>query len=374
MPMHKTSAGPLAVAYGGLIIYASLYPFEGWRVQGLAPWAFLASPWPQWWTAFDLGANVVGYAPLGFLLALARLRRDPAAGGPGGALFVSLLAAGALSFGMEALQTFLPSRVPSNLDLGLNLTGAALGALIASGLERVGLLQRWSRFRRRWFVDEARGALVLLALWPGGLLFPAPLPLGVGQVLERTQLALAEWLEDTPFIDWLPVREPLQQPLGQGTELIAVALGLLVPCLLAFSIMGDLRGRAALMLGILAAGVAASALSAALSFGPANAWAWLSVSVQLGLAGGLALSLLAVWLPRRGCVALLLPVLVLHLSLLNQAPANAYYSLTLQAWEQGRFIRFNGLAQWIGWGWPYAVLAYGLMRLSRADAPPRIGA
>ena len=374
MPMHKTSAGPLALAYGVLIVYASLYPFEGWRLQGLAPWAFLSSPWPQWWTGFDLAANVVGYAPLGFLIALARLRRDPAAGGSSGAMVVALLAAGALSFALEALQTFLPSRVPSNLDLGLNLAGAVLGALLASGLERLGLLQRWSRFRRRWFVDEARGALVLLALWPAGLLFPAPLPLGLGQVLERTQLALAEWLEYTPFIDWLPVREPLQQPLGQGTELVAVALGLLVPCLLAFSIMGALRGRLALMLLLLAAGLAASALSAALSFGPANAWAWLSLSVQLGLAGGLALAVLAVWLPRRGCVALLLPVLVLHLALLNQAPANAYYSLTLQAWEQGRFIRFNGLAQWIGWCWPYAALAYGLLRLSRGDARPRIGA
>ncbi len=374
MSMHKTSAGPLALAYGVLVVYASLYPFEGWRLQGLAPWAFLASPWPRWWTVFDLAANVAGYAPLGFLLALARLRRDPAAGGPGGALVAALAIAGALSFGMEALQTFLPSRVPSNLDLGLNLLGALIGALLAWGLERLGILQRWSRFRRRWFVDEARGALVLLALWPAGLLFPAPLPLGLGQVLERLLLAVAEWLEDTPFLDWLPVREPLQQPLGQGTELIAVALGLLVPCLLAFSIMGSLRGRAALALVVLGTGVAASALSAALSFGPANAWAWLSLPVQLGLAAGLALALISAWLPRRGCVALLLPVLALHLSLMNQAPADAYFSLTLQAWEQGRFIRFNGLAQWIGWLWPYAVLAYGLLRLSRSEGPPRIGA
>ena len=34
MPMHKTSAGPLALAYGVLVVYASLYPFEGWRLQG----------------------------------------------------------------------------------------------------------------------------------------------------------------------------------------------------------------------------------------------------------------------------------------------------------------------------------------------------
>ena len=36
---------------------------------------------------------------------------------------------------------------------------------------------------------------------------------------------------------------------------------------------------------------------------------------------------------------------------------------SLQAWEQGRFIRFHGLAQWIGWLWPYAAMAWLLSRL-----------
>ncbi len=55
---------------------------------------------------------------------------------------------------------------------------------------------------------------------------------------------------------------------------------------------------------------------------------------------------------------------MLHLSLLNQAPASAYFAHTLQTWEQGRFIRFNGLAQWLGWLWPYAVLLYVVVRIS----------
>jgi hypothetical protein len=75
---------------------------------------------------------------------------------------------------------------------------------------------------------------------------------------------------------------------------------------------------------------------------------------------------------RRGSAALVLLALVLHLSLLNQAPASAYFAHTLQTWEQGRFIRFNGLAQWLGWLWPYAALGYVLVRVSRSDAPPRI--
>ncbi|MGZ5848710.1 MAG: VanZ family protein, partial [Ramlibacter sp.] len=60
------------------------------------------------------------------------------------------------------------------------------------------------------------------------------------------------------------------------------------------------------------------------------------------------------------------------LSLLNQAPASPYFAHLLQAWEQGRFIRFHGLAQWLGWLWPYAALAYVLVRVSGSEAPPRI--
>jgi hypothetical protein len=70
MPMHKTSAWPLALVYAGLIVYASLFPFEGWRDQGVMPWFFLAAPLPRYWTGFDVVANLVGYMPLGFFLVL----------------------------------------------------------------------------------------------------------------------------------------------------------------------------------------------------------------------------------------------------------------------------------------------------------------
>ena len=56
--------------------------------------------------------------------------------------------------------------------------------------------------------------------------------------------------------------------------------------------------------------------------------------------------------------------LCVHLSLLNQAPSGPYFAETLQIWEQGRFVRFNGLAQWLGWLWPFAALVYVLVRLS----------
>lgn len=372
MATQKTSAWPLALAYGALVVYASLYPFAGWRDQGIAPWAFLWSPWPRYWTVFDLVSNALGYVPLGFLLALSALRRGGGlgAGRQRAAVFTAVTTAALLSAAMETVQNYLPSRVASNLDFALNVLGAIAGAVAAALLESWGAIARWSRFRTRWFDADARGALALLALWPPALLFPAAVAFGLGQVLERIELALAEWLVDTPFLEWLPMREFELQPLVPAAELLCVALGVLVPCLLAYGVTGSAARRSVCAAAVLCIGTGATALSAALSFGPSHAWAWLTLPVQVGLVAGAAAALACTFLPRRGCIAVMLAALVLQLSLLNQAPESAYFTQTLQTWEQGRFIRFHGVVQWLGWLWPYALLAYALQRLSRREPGP----
>ncbi len=369
---HKTSAWPLSLVYVGLVVYASLYPFADWRDQGPLPWGFLVAPWPHYWTAFDLLSNVLGYAPLGFLLALGALRT----GQGSRAVLLATVAGGALSLLMETLQGYLSSRVPSNIDFLLNLAGAWLGAVTSTLLEKLGAIDRWIRFRARWFVPESRGALVLLALWPLALLFPAAVPLGLGQVFERAEAGLAELLLDTPFLEWLPLRAVELQPLVPGAEMACVLLGALIPCLLGFSVIPSLGRRAGFVLAVLVAAIGATLLSATLSYGPVHAWAWFSQPVQAGLLLAVALALLLLRVPARVCAALLLLVLGLYLVLINQAPASPYFAHNLQIWEQGRFIRFHGLAQWLGWLWPYAVLLYVLVRvwgLSSLDrAAPKI--
>jgi VanZ family protein len=372
MSVHKTSAWPLSGVYVGLVVYASLYPFAGWRDQGPLPWGFLIAPWPHYWTAFDFFSNVLGYAPLGFLLALGALRTGQ---GPR-AVRLATLGAGVLSLVLETLQGYLPARVPSNIDLLLNLGGAWLGAVTATLLEKMGAIDRWTRFRERWFVPDARGALVLLALWPFALLLPVSVPLGLGQVFERAEAGLADLLLDTPLLEWLPLRTVELQPLVPGAEMSCVLLGALIPCLLGFCVIPSMARRAGFVLAVLATAMVATLLSATLSYGPVHAWAWFSLPVKAGLvlAGGIALLLLRA--PARVCAALLLLGLGLYLVLINQAPASPYFAHNLQVWEQGRFIRFHGVVQWLGWFWPYAVLLYVLIRvwsLSDLDrAAPKI--
>lgn len=361
--MRKTAAWPLTWIYAILIVYASLYPFENWRFQGIAPWAFLTAPWSRYWTGFDVLSNVLGYAPFGFLLALAlhrTHRRMPA-------VLLATLASAWLSFCMESLQMFLPVRVPSNLDLLLNVAGACMGAVVARALARVGLMARWSRFRDRWFVPEASGALALLALWPLALLFPAPVPFGLGQVFERLETALTEGLQDTPWLDWWPVREVELEPLLPVTEMLCVALGLLLPCLLIYGAVRRWQHRVVVAGVWFILGLLASALSAALTYGPAHAWDWVSGEVCAGVVLALVLAGVLLWSPPRLCWVLALAAVMFQLSLLNNASADVYFAMTLQTWEQGRFIRFHGLIQWLGWLWPYALLVHLVRSLSASN-------
>ena len=292
MGYRRSAAWPLSCLYAALVVYASLYPFDGWRIQGIAPWSFLTSPLPKYWTGFDVASNVLGYAPLGFLGCLAVLRQRP--GWP--ALWLVTLAAMLLSLLMESLQMFLPMRVPSNVDLALNTLGALAGALVARVLAAWGLVAHWSRWRDRWFVQDASGALVLLALWPLALMFPVSVPFGLGQVFERLEAAVAHALQDTPWIDWLPMREVELQPLLPVSEVLCIGMGLMLPCLLAFSVLRTLPQRMlASALGLVVA-VMASSLSAALTYGPAHAWDWIGPEVLKAL----VLAAVAVLLLRLG--------------------------------------------------------------------------
>ena len=135
--MSKTSAWPLALIYTALIVFASLFPFDGWRAQGIDPLVFLLAPLPPpYWTGFDIATNVVGYAPLGFLLALALRRSDQGRGTWLVAWGLPVL----LSSVVETLQSYLPSRVPSNVDFALNTAGAWTLAMARRHLEDIVLI------------------------------------------------------------------------------------------------------------------------------------------------------------------------------------------------------------------------------------------
>jgi len=365
---HRSSATWLALVYAVLVLYASLYPFEGWRWppgQTLAALAWLPSALHQ--SAFDVWSNLFGYLPLGGLLAVAAQRSGWRAG-PAVALAVALAAA--LSYGCEELQHFVPGRVPAREDFAMNVAGALAGGLLALAVHAAGWVDRWNTLRARWFSGDAAFALALLVLWPVGLLFPAPVPLGLGQVGERLREWLLMLLQGVPWADpalqLLAAPAVAATPLRPITETAIVALGLLAPCLVAFSVVAPGWRRAVMVLGAVAFGMAGMTLSTLLNFGPEHAGSWMGARTVPGLVVGSVLALLSTPLPRRLVAGVGLMALTALVAIVAQAPDNPYFAQSLQAWEQGRFVRFHGLAQWIGWLWPYAAIGWMLSRLSSA--------
>ncbi|MBV8503332.1 MAG: VanZ family protein [Paucibacter sp.] len=361
MHQENSTARWLLAAWLALIVYASLYPFEPWRWPPSQDWrSVLALPWPRKIFPWDAQINVVGYMPLGMLL---RTR------GPRPGLFWPLLLSIALSYTMEVLQTFLPGRVPSASDLFFNSTGALAGAVLAWIADRVGLLERSHGWRESWFESDSAGGLALLTLWPMALLCPTPVPLGVGRWLPHLQEWLLDALEGTRWEDssflWFEPDAPVQRALPPGFEALAIALGLLGPVLLGLAVArrGWRRYLLVPMIGL--GGVLSTALSTALNFGPQHAWAWLTPPALPGLSLGLMLGLLAVPLPRRACAALGLVVLPSLIALVTHAPADPFLSISLQAWDQGRFVNLYGMGQWLGWVWPFGALAWLLTSVAR---------
>jgi len=368
---QRSTALPLALAFAMLIVYASLYPFSGWRTPPAASGLdLLQLPWPPWRNRFDEASNLLGYMPLGALLFIAVLRSGGAAAQ---CLAVAVLASAGLSISVELTQNFLPTRVPSLRDCAFNIAGAFAGAAVAALLQALGWIDRWQMLRERWFARRSAGALVLLLLWPVGLLFPTPVPLGLGQVWGELRMLVEQAFAGTPWAGdvaaWLGELDEaaLLPALSRAHELLATALGLVAPCLVAFATTRAGWHRLVLLVGATLLALIVSTLSTAMNFGPEHALAWWTPTTWRAMALGVVLAFIFIGTSPRVAAGLGLAALTALVVLVAQAPTDPYYAASLQGWEQGQFIRFHGLAQWIGWLWPYAALAWLLTRLARSD-------
>ena len=341
----------LTSGYLLLIIYASLYPLTDWHDSGGSPLAFLGAAWPRYWTGFDLATNVIAYLPFGFFCTAA-LRHRLA---PLPAWLTAVLLGSALSFSMELLQNYLPSRVPSNLDLGCNATGALLGGLIGARWGSRALDEgRLARWRQRMMM-HAYGAdvgVLLIAAWLMTQLSPETLLFGSGN--------LRQMLDLPPVQPFLPER-------FVNLEAAIAASGLLAGGLIATLL---LRRQARLLTGgLLLTALLIKTLAHALLMGPAAALAWITPGNSVGLAIGLALWWIASFLifPLQRAVAAL--ALLFATVMVNIAPENPYLLNMLQIWNPGQFLNFNGLTRLICSLWPFLALPWLMIyRPERSDA------
>lgn len=333
----------LALAWCGLVIYGSLHPFSSWRDTGISPFAFLEGGWPRYWTVFDLTTNVAVYLPLGFLVTLA----FPRLPGSFTAVVLATTLAAAVSFCLESIQTWLPSRVPSNVDLGCNALGGFLGALLAyhTGPRFFPRLAAWQQ-RIVAPIPHAELGLTLLGLWLLVAVSPEILLFGTGD--------LRHLLESAGVVPFAAPSFMLIE--ASVTAFNAIAAGLLVRLLMARTAHAYLAVPAFLFLGLLV-----RTLGAAVLVGPANALTWLTPGAQMGLMVGLVALAPALLLPATPRQMLAALALMAGTVMVNLAPANPYSAAALAAWRQGHFLNFNGLTRWASILWPFLALPYLLL-------------
>lgn len=333
-------ARTLVVVYALLVVYASLHPLAGWRAAGAPLLDFVGAAWPRYFTRFDLAVNLAAYLPLGFLLVPALQTRLK----PGWAVVLAFAFGSLLSFGMEVLQNFLPSRVPSNVDWGCNTAGTLLGALAGARWGRIFADHGWlSRWRRRRVSRGRRGdlGLVLIGAWLVTQLSPEGAFLGTGNL--RTLLQLPTPL-DYSARGFLVL------------ELSISGCGVLAAGLIAWQ---NLREPSPWLLGLLIALViGARSLSAALYIGADDALRWLTPGNLYGLAIGAGGLILATRAPDWSQRIIAGFALLGATALVNLVPENPYTEQSLNAWQAGQFLNFNGLTRLVSLVWPFAALAF----------------
>jgi VanZ family protein len=346
------------LVYVFLVAYASLYPFEGWRSVGLSPFTYLSAPWPRYVTAFDVAANFFGYLPYGLLCVLALLPRVAGAA----AIGVAALTGAALSLALEAAQSTLPARIPSNLDVLANLGGALTGALLAAWLAPW-LLGSGSpqRFRQSAFAPGVGAdiGLTLLGLWLFAQLNPASLLFGAGD------------LRDLLAGDAGPLRGA---QLFVSIEAAVAAANLAAVALLASAMTraGAPRWQATALFGaLLLAALLVKTLAFVILMRAENPLAWMTRGAQFGLAAGALLALAALALPRALRLMLAAVLLMTATVLVNLSPPNPYLAAILKVWEQGHFLNFNGLTRVVGSLWPFITLGYLIWLAAQRQSSPR---
>jgi VanZ family protein len=360
MEKIKTSATPISWVYALVIIYASLFPFSGWRNQSIYPWEFLWAPFPLYWTAYDVYINILGYVPLGFVLTLADLRVNKQQKRIWSynwiyAVFLSLI--------LESLQTYLPTRVPSSIDFLLNCLGTFLGVWIAYFFEKHQVIDTWNQIRSRWLIKDSVGPLACLLTWPLAVIYPPSIPFLMGDIYWAIKKETYTFLGIQPISELLKNINATTVEITNIESIICVVTGLLIPITLGFSIVPIITHRLWVVSAICFIGVCALITSSALTFDLSHIFSWFSIYTNIGYLIAIIISLSIVRVSTKTAQYLLLSFLLVHLLLPNSLSSDVYLAQSIQIWEQGKNARYIGLTQWVGLVWPYIVFLLVLFRV-----------
>ncbi len=349
-PHSVRLAWVLAAVYLLVIVYASLQPFQGWRMPPEEIRHFLSAMWPRFITLQDVIVNVAAYVPLGLLLSIGYGARY----GPARGVLAAALVAAALSLAMEAVQMFLPSRIASNVDLLANSLGALLGAMAAPLLAPTRVLgSTLHAARHRLFLDgmAADIGLVVVLLWLVTQFHPTAQLFGTGSL--RATFELPAHFAHTPW-------------LAFSSEAVVVMLNLLGVGLMLSAFMHDSARLLSVTGTVIGTALAIKIFTAAALVQAPAPLAWFTPGVFAGLAAGGMLLYAAARLPRTAQLAISAASIAAATVAINLAPDNPYQSIPPRLLARGAslFLSFSGIVRAISELWPLLAAGFLLYALS----------
>lgn len=339
---YRVGRGAL-IAYMLAILYASLNPFFGWHT----PESIGLFTWPRYLNGFDICLNVLAYLPFGGMVAAMQMRRRSRSDRVNAqltALFQAVFAGFVLSALMESLQTMLPGRVSSPVDLIANTTGTLIGASVLVSRWGRKLLARALRGRRRHFIrgDETGWGLLLLAAWFFAQLNPVIPFFEAGHITNPFDAASAQ----TPY-------DPLVLlPQTVGITLNVCGFSLFLSLLLR-------PGKRVIpsVLLILALGFVTKVSTAALMLKAPQMAGWLAPATIIGLSAGFLLFACFSGVGYRWRA--FCTTLFIFAGGLMAKMASVYgafdATLRLFSWPHGQLINFASLTRWLHEIWPLLV-------------------
>lgn len=337
-----------------VIVTVSLYPFSGWSWPPIPILAYLWFPAPYYQARVDDVLNVLAYIPFGAALW------GPLRARLGGflAVLAGTVLGGALSFGMETLQVFLPSRVASNLDILHNTVGTAIGGLFSWTLGSRYFMRQASLLRHHWFVDGgwADFGLALLVIWFVTQLDPSIPLFGV--------VARPQGLPQ-------PFESPIDDPsmFLRFLEAADAMFNLLVVTLLVSLLLEQRRYLWQLIGLVIGLAILVKLTTAGMLLKPIVFFQWLNWRTLLGIAVGLVLLplLLSLTVVAQAtvCAAALAVSLLVDWLWPLQASPNA--ALVLFKWRSVQLSNFNGMSHTMADLWPWLMLIF-LVGFARTHA------
>lgn len=354
------------------IVYLSLWPMHGWRLRQPSMFAWLGVGIPRHWTVADLVSNIGAYAIFGLLLVLAWA--SPARPWRG-ILAATTLGLG-LSLTLESLQSWLPARVPSLLDVAANGGGALLGGILGAvlGLTRARFAGEHRQVSLHWYQQGPALGWALLLVWVVGQV-PAHRLLFTSGQLDRWILAvlqkangLASGVASTAATETMPGWLDSLQPLHGIAETLAITATIGVLGVLVMDLVRPLGARLAWIGGLLLLGLGLRMLLSPTVFRDQPLLGWLTAGAQAGLVLGAALLYLIGSFTARTRLAIGAVLVPISIALVFLASADPYFVATIaqarNPFEPALTPSLRSLINLLGGSWPLLCVLYFVARLT----------